>query len=101
MAKKNPPYSIIESREFRGTQSRNLSRIVKTHQGHKLRIRIKRDSYDFQSYARIELWSEPLGKWNFVHSIPHPEMACVKSTFEGKMDEDAVELLRMALLIVE
>ena len=75
MAKKNPPYSILESREFLGTQSRNLTRIVKTAQGHKLRIRIKRDSYDFQSFARIELWSETEGKWNFVHSIPYVEMA--------------------------
>lgn len=101
MAEKNPRYSIIESREFRGTQSRNLTRVVKTGQGHKLRIRIKRDSYDFQSYARIELWSETEGKWNFVNNIPHPEMACVKSAFDGKMEEDAVELLRIALLIVE
>ncbi|PQV65276.1 hypothetical protein B1R32_10113 [Abditibacterium utsteinense] len=101
MAKKNPPYSILENREFRGTQSRNLTRIVKTYQGHKLRIRIKRDSYDFQSFARIELWSETEGKWNFAHSIPHSQMACVKSSFEGKMEEDAAELLRMALLIVE
>lgn len=101
MAKKNPPYSIIETREFRGTQSHNLTRIVKTHQGHKLRIHIKRDSYDFQSYARIELWSETEGRWNFVHGIPYGEIACVKSALDSKREEDAAELLRTALLIVE
>lgn len=101
MAETKAPYSIIDSREFRGTQSRNLTRIVKSIKGHKLRIRIKRVNYDFQSWARVDLWSETEGKWNFVHSIPHSEMACVKSAFEGKMEEDAIELLRIALLIVE
>lgn len=101
MAKKNSSTTIIENREFRGRQSRNLIRIVKTATGHKLRICIKRDSYDFQSYARIELWSDTEGKWNLVHSIPYVEMACVRAAFEGKMEEDAAELLRIALLIVE
>jgi hypothetical protein len=94
-------YTIIDNREFRGRQSRNLVRIVKTEKGHKLRISIKRDSYDFQSYARIELWSDTEGKWNFVHSIPYPEMACVKSAFDSKMEEDAATLLTIAQLIIE
>jgi ribosome biogenesis GTPase A len=101
MAKKNPSYTVIDNREFRGTQSRNLVRILKTENERKLRISIKRDSYDFQSHAKIELWSDAEGKWNFVHSIPFAEMACVKSALTGKIEEDAAELLRMALLIVE
>jgi len=100
MATKTQPYTIIDNKEYRGRQSRNLTRILKTG-GHKLRITIKRDSYDFQSSAKIELWSEAEGKWNFVHSIPYAEMACVKSTMDGKMEEDARELLRTALLIIE
>lgn len=34
---------------------------------HKLRVRISRDSYDFQSWARVERWD---GKqWQLVHSL--------------------------------
>jgi len=100
-ASKSQTYTIIDNKEFRGRQSRNLTRILKIAQGNRLRISIKRDSYDFQSHARIELWSETEGKWNFVHSIPFAEMACVKSALDGKMEEDARELLRTALLIIE
>lgn len=94
-------YTVIDNKEYQGRQSHNLTRVLKTSNGKKLRICIKRDSYDFQSYARIELWSEPEGKWNYVHNIPYPEMACVQSALGGKMEEDARELLRMALLIIE
>jgi len=44
---KSQPYTVIDNKDFRGRQSRNLTRVLKTTKGHKLSIGIKRDSYDF------------------------------------------------------
>jgi hypothetical protein len=38
----------------------------------KLRVSMKSDSYDFQCYARIDLWNGE--KWHEVEHIPYGEM---------------------------
>lgn len=41
-------------------------------ESYKLRIKIKSDSYDFQSYAFIELWNGQ--EWKEVHKIHYASM---------------------------
>lgn len=40
--------------------------------GRKVRVRIQSDSYDFQSYARAEVWDG--NKWNEVATRPYSQM---------------------------
>ena len=75
-------------------------------QSAKLRIKIKSDSYKFQSFARVEKWDGD--KWREVHSIHHGSMttpAGLISRLKGHKDEthfkaDRKELLRVAKGIV-
>ena len=65
---------------------------------HKLRIKIRNDSYAFQSYAKVELWNGT--KWNTVHSIMGQEMKSnaaynQKATIKC-FDQDRNELIRVA-----
>lgn len=34
-----------------------------------LRIKIRSDAYDFQSFARVSLFSPATGKWSVLHSL--------------------------------
>ena len=45
----------------------------------KLRILIKRDSYEFQSSAHIDAFSPTEMKWNWIAFIPHGIMATNKT----------------------
>jgi hypothetical protein len=64
---------MIDVELSKGRQSLNYQEIVKIGDD-KVRIRIKSDSYDFQSYARIEVWGNE-NKWNNIHNIPFANMA--------------------------
>src|SRR5436305_512872 len=41
---------------------------------HKVRVTIKSDSYDFQSYARIHVWRPASLDWSLVYSLPYQRM---------------------------
>lgn len=69
----------------------------------KFRIRIRRDAYDFQSYALAELWNGQ--EWKQVISRPIEKMLChsVSYVFEnltaeqkGFFEFDAEELIALA-----
>ena len=61
--------------------------------GHPVKVEIKVDFYDFQSYARVSVF-EPAGlKWNYLDSIPYQMM---QSTDQGDFAADEAELLRRA-----
>lgn len=57
----------------RGSQDVEATLFAKVG-AHKVRVNIRRDSYDFQSHARIYVWHAPSLKWNLVHSIPYQSM---------------------------
>ena len=82
-----------------GQQSHNYQEILKEGDL-KLRIRIKRDAYDFQSYAIIEAFSKTDAKWNQVHSIPYPKIqmrvSYVSPASEKDFKGDRDELIRVA-----
>ena len=56
----------------------------------KLRITIKRDSYPFQSYARIEILNKQSLSWNNLYSIPYPLMTTKHGIFYDKIVHESV-----------
>ena len=73
MAKVPKRVHIEPAHCFKGDQDWSL-REVYTQGKFKVRIRIRRNAYDFQSYAVAEVWSESELKWNQVHTIPYSQM---------------------------
>ncbi|MGE8063752.1 hypothetical protein [Pseudomonas sp. NPDC089569] len=67
------PTQFLQSDIARGRQSVNAIFIFDRGTA-KVRIKICSDSYDFQSFARVELFSATDHKWNVVGHIPYPEM---------------------------
>lgn len=63
---------IIKEDYSLGTQSASVSKIIEGDNGLKIKIDIKSDSYDFQSYARVSVFSDL--KWNIVDTIAYSNM---------------------------
>jgi hypothetical protein len=77
------------------------------YKSHKLRVRIRSNSYDFQNSAVIDRWDG--AKWNVVYTIPYTAMttpdglATVRepATMLGKYFlDDREKLVKMALKII-
>ena len=58
----------IEETFFKGSQSVNFKGIYKLND-FKIKIEIKKDSYDKQSYARVYVWKNL--EWSLVDYIPY------------------------------
>lgn len=67
------PTQFIQADIARGTQTVNATYIFDRGPT-KVRIRISSDSSDFQSFARVELFSPADLKWNVVGNIPFAQM---------------------------
>ena len=66
--------------------------------GIKLRINIRKDSYDFQSYARVYVLNKEEREWNVLHSIPYPQMEAVKkNVFHGRPADELTFSERTAI----
>jgi hypothetical protein len=57
------------------SQSWELTGLYATTAGTRLRVRIRRNAYDEQSYGRVEVWSPTDLRWNAVHHLAHPQLA--------------------------
>ena len=75
----------------------------------RLKVRIKSDSYDFQSSASIKVWDAANNRWNEVHTLHYSNMQTPHS-LRYRGDERAMgqhfaadrkELIRVAKLVVE
>lgn len=69
----------------------------------RLRVQIKSDAYDFQSYARIDMFHKGEGKWERVADIPFAAMHTKsglhylpKPPTDSDFDADRLELIRLA-----
>jgi len=103
----------IEKEYFNGRQSVEFKGIYE-YKGHKLKINIDIDSYDFQSSARIYIFHPQELKWNVLQSIHYNRMESAKDGavfYQRKVDklkesekraiqEDINELLRKAKKIL-
>lgn len=79
------------------------------HAGHKVRIRIRSNPYDFQCHAYADVWSATDLKWNRIGSIPPalmntPASLCYRKDSYGGMANqftadrlDLEKLIRFAL----
>jgi len=103
----------VTERIWKGRQSLNYERVTGYEKGMeegRLRVRIHRDSYDFQCSARVERWTRQ--EWVEVLTRPFtreymPNAYGVshhdrerKSTYESALRLDAQDMLREALLII-
>jgi hypothetical protein len=92
----------ISERCWKGRQSWHYELIV-NHNARKFRVTIKRDAYDFQCVARVDLWR---GKWEHVLSLDISECDCKKVSYvdpnvnAGAFRDDAVKMLTTARQIV-
>jgi hypothetical protein len=67
----------IDRKYFNGRQSVEFEGIYE-YKGHKLKIQIDIDSYDFQSGAKISVFNPQKLKWNYLQSIHYSRMESVK-----------------------
>lgn len=87
MAKKA---KTIEERNWSGRQSRNL-RVLREVAGKKVRVEVKRDSYDEQSYARAAVFSPATLSWNALSGSSH-----LAKDVDAKLRADAETLFALA-----
>jgi hypothetical protein len=100
---------MVEGRKI----SRSLAKVrqgweltaIYVHQsGARLRVRIRRDSYDHQSHAVVEAWAPRDLRWNEVHAAPYsallvtvvdasrpPNRIPLVSTTEARLSPQAVK----------
>lgn len=72
MPRKN---NVISDRTWSGHQSWNRE-VIENVSGKRVRMTVKVDAYDFQSWAKAELWNGE--KWHTVHMIPGQQVRAVK-----------------------
>lgn len=94
----------MHSQATKGKQSLDYTALWQLG-AHKLRVKRRRDSYDFQSWARIERWDG--SAWQEVATIPYSSMSedsyysresIIRPTPAELQDEDM--LLRLADMIL-
>ena len=94
----------ISDRTWQGQQSWNRE-VIESIDKSKVRMTVKVDAYDFQSYAKAELWKE--SGWVQVHKIPGQQLRTMKlisyvardvrpAAFQGDIDE----LRRVAMEVI-
>jgi hypothetical protein len=92
--------SIIEEIVYSGRQSREYKYTAKMNKGKqtfKVQVHIKRDSYDFQSYAVIDVWKDSALEWSRIASIPYSQMKSLKGGNEATaFYSDRVHLMERA-----
>ncbi len=97
----------VSSRCYKQTQSWWFERILKFTspvQSFKLRIVIRRNAFDFQSYGHVDMWDG--NKWNNVIDVPITELESRKVDYvtlnvtERDFENDCKSLLETALKIV-
>lgn len=78
-------FSEESRRVWSGQQDRNIE-VTGDVCGYPVRLRIRVDSYDFQSYGRAEVFSPSGVCWNEVSSIPGQMLGCLKTAGPYKRD---------------
>jgi len=62
----------------KGSQSWNYERLL-DHKGKRLKVLIKRDSYDNQSYAKMYIHKDD--QWNLLTGIPYANMSSLSISY--------------------
>lgn len=75
---------LIQETLTNGSQSLNYKAVLNLN-GKKVQVLIKRDSYDRQSYAKIELFDGT--QWNYLASLAWDETSTQEIFYQTKADE--------------
>jgi hypothetical protein len=59
--------------------------------GKRVRVRIRRDSYDFQSHAIAEVWSKALDTWQNAASIHYSKMASLVDSYYDRNNDGRLQ----------
>lgn len=95
--------NVISEKFFNQNQSWNFERIIKAD-SHKLKVTIRRNAYDNQSYANVERWSGT--RWEFVYNEPIELCLCKSESyvnenpFKNKFVKDAERLIEISMKII-
>lgn len=68
----------LQIRIWKTSQAAHYEQLAKLGK-FKIRISIRRDSYDFQSYAVASVFDTAKLAWNNVYTIPYAKMASLKT----------------------
>jgi len=95
------------SEEFhKGRQSWEFTGVYGLWGGLRIRVEIKRDSYDFQSYGRVKVFDPETRQWNFLHEIPYSKLAVLGASYVDRtvkshlFHRDKTILIKKAKLIL-
>lgn len=89
----NSHEKLIQEKINKGSQSLNYSAIYKLEKSKKVQILIKRDSYDRQSYAKIELFDG--AKWNYLASLNWNETSSQEIFYQTAPDDLRTQEIEM------
>ena len=93
----------ISEKLYNANQSWCYDSIVKIDE-HKLRVSIRRNAYDSQSYCKISRWDGT--KWHFITSKPIEQCKCSDASYVVKkvniklFQMDAEELIKEATQVI-
>lgn len=92
----------ISDRTWNGEQSW-IREVIEVMGTHKLRLKVRVNAYQFQSYARVQVWRD--GKWSEIHTIPGEQIQTEASYVEldvkpERFDADLAELRRVAKAVL-
>jgi hypothetical protein len=75
-----------------------------------LRVSIRRNAYDEQSFARVEAFDKTKNEWNTIGSVPFTSTACQEVSYvmrsltpgqKALFERDAKRLLDLAMVIIQ
>lgn len=111
--KKTTPKIKLNTIERITVKERQGRRMIATHTmtgpdgtEHRIKTDIERDSYTFQSHARVTVWSRTEGKWNTVDDIPYQATRIITTShldergFDAAAREDERTLIEKAARIL-
>lgn len=68
--------TVISTRCYLADQSWYFERVTKFNGGITLKINIRRNAYNDQSYAHVSIWDTVNTQWNIVVEAPISECVC-------------------------
>lgn len=96
MAPRKTKIEVVKEEFWSGRQSSNAERVVKFGP-HKIRALVCHDAYDFQSYARVSVWTAENG-WKLLTHIPY-EKTAMKTTYRVGLTWQKVLALDLDALV--
>jgi len=62
-------------------QSWYYESLILLEDGTKVKVQIRRNAYDFQSFAQVSFFDQTTFKWREVAETPHPQMKCLNISY--------------------